>query len=290
MPSRVQIAKSDIVALIEAQPTRVFSKADLARLLTQNRQSWRLAQRFTREDFVQFLIQKTKLKKITLKSEHYPEFVRYVWDEATAYEIALSLKKNSYLSHGTAVFFHALNDQLPKTIYVNQEQSQKPPSRSRLDQEAVHRAFAQQQRQSAYIFTFEELRVQIINGKNTGRLEVTQMPDPNGRPVDVTKLERTLIDIAVRPAYAGGPFQVLEAFKRAKDRVSVNTLIATLKKIQYIYPYHQVLGFYMERAGYEEKRFQQIKALGLNIDFYLAYGLTDKQFDPTWRLFYPTGL
>lgn len=290
MPSRVQIAKPDIVALFNAQPTRVFSKSDLARILAENRQSWRLAQRFTREDFTEFLIQKAKLKKLTLKSEHYREFFRYVWDEASAYEVALSLKKGSYLSHGTAVFFHALNDQLPTTIYVNQEQSPKPPPRGPLVQEAIHKAFARPQRQSAYIFTFENQRIQIISGKNTGRLEVAQMSEPGGTLVDVTKLERTLIDIAVRPSYAGGPFQVLEAFKRAKDRVSVNTLIATLKKLQYVYPYHQVLGFYMERAGFEEKRFQQIKALGLHIDFYLAYGLREKQFDPKWRLFYPMGL
>jgi predicted transcriptional regulator of viral defense system len=55
-----------------------------------------------------------------------------------------------------------------------------------------------------------------LSGKNTNRLEVSQLRDPQGQLVDATKLERTLIDIAVRPAYAGGVFEVMTT--RARDR------------------------------------------------------------------------
>jgi hypothetical protein len=83
---------------------------------------------------------------------------------------------------------------------------------------------------------------------------------------------------------------VLQAYKSAKDRVSVNTLIAILKKLDYVYPYHQVIGFYMQRAGYDEKRYERLRSLGLNFDFYLSYGMKDSDFDPSWRLHYPKGL
>ena len=111
-----------------------------------------------------------------------------------------------------------------------------------------------------------------------------------GGTISVTKLERTLIDIAVRPSYAGGVFQVLEAYRRAKDHISTGVLVATLKKLDYVYPYHQAIGFYMQRAGYTEAQYNRLKSAGLNYDFYLTYDLREKEFAPEWRLFFPKGM
>ena len=112
---------------------------------------------------------------------------------------------------------------------------------------------------------------------------------PSGEELEVTKLERTLIDVTVRPAYAGGVVQVLEAYRAARARMSVNTLVATLKKLSYAYPYHQAIGFYMEKAGYERERFMRLRTLGVEFDFYLAHGLKQKEYSKFWRLFVPKG-
>ena len=126
------------------------------------------------------------------------------------------------------MFLHGLSTRVPKTIYVNKEQSVKPPPAGGLTQHGLDRAFASAQRASTYVFQYEGYRFVLLNGKkNTNRLEVSQLRDPQGDYVDATKLERTLIDIAVRPAYAGGVFEVLKAYRAAKDRISVITLAAT---------------------------------------------------------------
>jgi len=71
--------------------------------------------------------------------------------------------------------------------------------------------------------------------------------------------------------------------------MSVNVLLATLKKLDYVYPFHQAIGFYMQRAGYEIERLMRIHSLPMNYDFYLAHNIHDKAYDPMWRLFYPKG-
>jgi hypothetical protein len=71
--------------------------------------------------------------------------------------------------------------------------------------------------------------------------------------------------------------------------MSVNVLLAILKGLDYVYPYHQAIGFYMQRAGYEESRWGRLKQLDFKYDFYLAHDLRDKVYDSEWRLFYPKG-
>ena len=83
----------------------------------------------------------------------------------------------------------------------------------------------------------------------TNNLGVIFFKDREGGSIPTTNIERTLIDIAVRPVYSGGVFEVLKAYKMAKDKVSINKLAAYLKKIGYVYPYHQVVGFYLEKSG-----------------------------------------
>jgi predicted transcriptional regulator of viral defense system len=287
---KIVLAKPTIEAFFNESPTKAFREEELAGILFTYSEEWHLPVSQTVSGFIDFLLTESHLKQITLTSEHYRNTKRYIWDSPSIYAIALTLKNRSYLSHGSAVFLHGLTDQLPKVVYVNYEQSPKPQG-GQLIQENINRAFSRPQRRSNFIYKYEDFQIVVVNGKFTDRLEVSPFTGSGGELLEVTKLERTLIDIAVRPAYAGGVIQVLEAFERAKPRGSVNTLVATLKKLNYIYPYHQVIGFYMERAGYPETQWQKLMKLGLEFDFYLTYQLpNDKKYDPKWRLYYPGSL
>lgn len=69
------------------------------------------------------------------------------------------------------------------------------------------------------------------------------MPLATGAKVRVTSLERTLLDATVRPGYAGGVANVLEAYRRAREDLNVSRLINTLGELDHVYPYHQAIGF-----------------------------------------------
>lgn len=290
-PTRLTISKADIFSLFDNSALKVYSQGQLANVLTENRSFWRLAQRTTVLHFIQFLEDQGKLRPVTFQATNYRrQVVRYVWGDASTYELAQSLQSRGYLSHSTAVALHGLTTLLPRTLYLNVEQSPKPAPSGPLTQQGIDQAFKRKQRLSNMTYDQEGWSVTVINGKNTGGLGVEELRGPSQEILRATNLERTLIDIAVRPVYGGGVVQVLEAYRAAKARLSTNRLLATLKRLNYIYPYHQTIGFLMDRAGYEESRTSLLRDLGLKYNFYLAHGVDQPEYSEKWHLFFPKGI
>lgn len=294
MPARVtsELA-ARIVATLGADlaARRVLRRGDLLQLVRDRRAEWSALGSVTLDEALRVLVDADALTDVRLTSESgYPPLARLVTPGASPFELALSLRANSYLSHATAVFLHGLTEQIPQTLHVNAEQSAKPRPTGRLTQSSVDRAFNARQRTSRYAFIHGRNRFLILSGKQSGNYGVVEVVGPTGETLRVTDLERTLIDITVRPTYGNGVHEVLAAFRAARDRVSIERLISTLKALDHVYPYHQALGFYLERAGIPGSVLEPLRNLGLELDFYLAHGLKNPALDPSWRVFHPKGL
>lgn len=224
-----------------------------------------------------------------LKSEGYKDVERIEVPELhpTPYHYAVSLRKKTYLTHASALNILGLTQQIPKTIYVNKEQFPKKQSTEPLTQESIDRAFANQQRKSKYIFKMGNYNIVLLSGKATNNAGVETDKILN---LPRTCLERTLIDITVRPRYAGSVFNVLEAFQNSIKEINYVKLLELLKKIDYKYPYHQSLGFYLEKAGAPKKELQKLRDIGIEFNFYLDYSMASTSFNEPWRVFHPLGI
>lgn len=213
-----------------------------------------------------------------------------MWGEVSLYEVALALKHKSYFSHYTAIKFHGLTEQVPKTTYLNAEQPNPSVAAGPLTQKAIEMAFRRPARISGNVAETRDFRVCIISGKNTGNLGVvTKTVIPDAGLLRFTDLERTLIDATVRPGYAGGVFEVRKAYELAKPSLSVAKLGDMLKKLAYTYPYHQAVGFYLERAGYSSAELESLHRMPMDFDFYLTHQMSQTDYVKDWRLFVPKG-
>jgi hypothetical protein len=81
-----------------------------------------------------------------------------------------------------------------------------------------------------------------------------------------------------------------KGFRLAKNQISANKLMALLRKLDYTYPYHQSIGFCLNRAGYPEADQLLARREPFEFDFYLSHSLKDPAFDPEWRVFFPQNL
>ncbi|STO36789.1 Uncharacterised protein [[Flavobacterium] thermophilum] len=292
----LQHVKPLITEHLKSLNQNIFSVSEMQRILFENRTKWTLPKITTFDEFISFLKDKSVIKEIEVETPQRT-IIRYIFGEASPFEIAVSLRKNSYLSHYSALFLHQLTQNVPKNIYTNLEQRPKYIEEEKNDmlQEDIDLAFSRPMRQTNQIARFtldnKEYKVYLLNGKYQNKLGVKKMVSFElSRPLEVTNIERTLIDVVVRPLYAGGVEEVLEAFKVAKGKFSVNRLLSYLKKMDYKYPYHQLIGFYLEKAGYEERILSLLNKFEIKYDFYLTYQIHDKDYSDRWRVYYPRGL
>ena len=188
--------------------------------------------------------------------------------------------------------FHKLTEPAPETIYLNAEQRPKFRDESpTLLQENIDKAFKQRPRTTTNISTHQNHKIFLLNGMHTDNLGVEEVNLSGIKNCRLTCLERTLIGITVRPVYSGGVAKVLQAYKLARKKASAKKTVSLLKKLDYIYPYHQAIGFYMQRAGYDDSALKVIRESNpIEYDFYLANEMKEKDYSKEWRLYFPTGL
>lgn len=229
------------------------------------------------------------IENTILRSDGYRDVKRVAVRslKPSPYDFALSIRRGAYLSHASAVHLLGLTEQQPRTIYVNKEQSEKPRPAGALSQPAIDRAFSRPQRRSKYVFRIGETQIVLLSGKATNSAGVVVDPS-TGHPT--TNLERTLIDITVRPRYAGGVFQVMTAFVASVNEIDFDRLMGLLRTLNYKYPYHQAIGFYLSRTEADPAVLDQIRSLGVDFDFYLDYAMASAQYDKSWRIYYPLGV
>ena len=238
------------------------------------------------EELVKLLMQEKLVTRAEFTSNRYETIVRYVHGKHSTEELALSLQRDSFLSHGTALAIHGMAAP-ENTIYVNREQSPKDRS-AEITQAGLKLAFKNKQRQSKYIFSHSAVRYMLLSGKHTGRAGVKRTKTTSGETVDVTDKERTLIDVVVRPAYAGGIERIADAYAKGANGIDVDHMIDILQRLDHAYPYHQAIGFLLERAGRSSADCQKFEVLGRKVDFYLDYRMKRPAFNKKWRLYYPS--
>ena len=288
--AKLDTALPKVISFFSDHSPRALRLSHIDEIVYENRTSWGLAKATSPNQLVKILLEESPLSLVKLKFRNRGFHV-YTWGEVSVFELVQALGDKSYFSHHSAIFLHGLTEQIPKSVYLNTEQSPKPSYPTELSQPGIHRAFKRTPRTTNMVSTYDKYRIYLLNGKATGNFGVERQELDEGGSVNVTSLERTLIDAVVRPFYAGGGFEILKAYKAAHDSVSINRLNAMLHKLDYKYPYHQCIGFLLEAAGvYSEEQIGLMQQNEIKYDFYLTHNMKNPSYSKRWKLFFPKGL
>lgn len=283
-----EVAQEKIHDFLKNDDLKAYTTFDISNILESNRENWKIANYRNSKHFIKFLDNTKILKLVKLKHQTSSQIKQIlIKPDSNNLNIALTIKKDGYLCNYSAMFIHQLTLQIPKVIYTSYSKSHTTNSTSELTQKAIDSAFSKPQRITSDVYKSEtdNTRYYFIQ-KAYKENNIGIISDNNLRYTD---LERTLIDITIRPAYSGGVFEVLEAYEKAKNNLNIKKLLNYLEELDYVYPYHQLIGFYMDKAGYENKTLKLLLNHTSEFNFYLTYNISNKEFNEKWKIFYPKG-
>ncbi|MFV8240959.1 hypothetical protein [Aerococcus urinaeequi] len=269
-----------------------YSITEINNYLAEAIPHYGLAKSTSLNDFLSYLSDQKLLEAVEIEFRN-KKILKYTHPsvndaETFSYEEMLKFigpfNKHGYFSHYTAAFLNNLTENIVKTFYYSQRTSTLNRSKNDLSQEDIDNAFSKPVKTTSNTAQYNSYKIVLL--ENSFR----QIGVIKKESYSYTNIEKTLLDITIRPEYSGGAFEVLNIFKNAKDKVSVNRLRAYLKKANYLYPYHQAIGLYMEKAGYNERDLNIMRTFPFDYDFYLIHNMNNKKFSNKWRVYYPSEL
>ncbi|MBX2924404.1 MAG: hypothetical protein KF746_19535 [Chitinophagaceae bacterium] len=201
------------------------------------------------------------------------------------FETACILRNGSLISHGSAAFLHGLSD-YSRNIYISVPQkSIKEIGEATILQENIEAAFKKKQRTSNDRWIYGD---HCFIYHTCSEISSDHLTKIHGLPL--TTLEKTLVDMAVRPTYSGGAIAILNAYRRAMPSASIEKIVLIMDEMNYSYPYHQAIGFYLSNAGFDRNQLVSLRSRKMKYKFFLDYNMQGAMFDPQWNLYYPADM
>jgi len=217
-------------------------------------------------------------------------------DEMNPYEIAIAMFPAGYFCNLSSIYYHALTNQIPKSIYIcNETISARQKSRTNdLSNSKLRDAFITPHRYTSYVFQLKNFEIIVIDKEKGSRSGVIKVRADNALCPNnscITCIERALIDAVVTPQYNGGIVCVYTYFKNARHKLNIQKLADIYRQLNFVYPYSQSIGFFLERLGMKKQASVIYDAFPPKYTFYVDHNAkTSWEYDDKWNLYYPNGL
>ena len=217
-------------------------------------------------------------------------------DKINPYELAAKMFPAGYFCNLSSIYFHSLTNQIPKTIYICNETISEhlKTDADGMNNSLLRSVFIKPHRHTSYVFAVNKCEIVVVDRKKKsdhGVVKIhahnTLLPN-NSR---ITSVERALIDAVVSPQYNGGVVSVYTYFKKARRKMDVKQLMDIYRKLDFVYPYSQVLGFFLDNIGLQKQASDIYGEFPPQFKFFVDHNAKASwTYDAKWKLYYPNGL
>jgi len=210
-------------------------------------------------------------------------------------DVALSLKKRSFLTGYKMCSLYGWTEYIPKVIHVDWIRREIEEKQIKtIDNSALQEIAFKNKKTSSTSFTFKTERVIVLSGKYITPIEKSHFVHlssdynvPSYTTVPIP--ERLLMEALVNYPYFGGQDIVWEMGLNILPYLNFTRLVEVYDQMCLSYPYVNALGYWCEKAKISSNKLQNLKRrVSSDIKFHLFMGDKERRkWIPEWSLYVP---
>ncbi|RBQ31170.1 hypothetical protein CRU92_08340 [Arcobacter sp. FW59] len=211
------------------------------------------------------------------------EKIRYTLNkEFDIYDFVYSLEKNGFFPMFTSLNIQGLTNFRDNFIFISKERMKRVNFNSKdITQEAIDKAFKNKPRRTKAHNTIYNYNIVMLESNNTQEIGII-----NYNGYKISSINRAFIEIISNIQYSKTPDDVIYEFKNLKDNLDINEIFNIIEKFDFVYPYYQLAGYYLEKIGFLKDELYKFFNKKTDLIFYTIKNKEKYTLDEYWSIKY----
>lgn len=258
-----------------------FSINDITSILDELKEENLVSNSLTQNDFyLKLLDDGLVAHTITIRDI---EKIRYTLNkEFNIYDFVYSLEKNGFFSMFTSLNIQGLTNFRDNFIFISKERRKRVNFNSKdITQEAIDKAFTNKPRRTKAHDTIYNYNIVILESNNTQEIGIIKY-----KGYKISSINRVFVEIISNIQYSKTPDDVIYEFKNLKDKLDINEIFNIIEKFDFVYPYYQLAGYYLEKIGFLKEELSKFFNKKTDLIFYTIKNKEKYTLDEYWAIKY----
>lgn len=271
--------KKEILRIVKKKA--FFSINDIAIILDELKEENLVSNSLTQNDFyLKLLDDGLVAHTITIRDI---EKIRYTLNKQfNIYDFVYSLEKNGFFSMFTSLNIQGLTNFRDNFIFISKERMKRVNFKSKdITQEAIDKAFTNKPRRTKAYATIYNYNIVILESNNTQEIGIIKYKD-----YKISSINRAFVEIISNIQYSKTPDDVIYEFKNLKDKLDINEIFNIIEKFDFVYPYYQLAGYYLEKIGFLKEELSKFFNKKTDLIFYTIKNKEKYTLDEYWAIKY----
>lgn len=260
---------------------KMYSLKELNTILMRLKEKGLIAQDTSSRLFFEKLQTRLNLKTHSIVSDKINK-VRYTLDKnINVYDFVSSFEKDCFFSMSTSLNIQKLSNYKNNFIFFSKELSPKHLNNETLDQVSIDEAYKKSYKYTQSIAPYENKHIIYLTPKNTHRFEVIKY-----KGYSVSSINRSFVEMIMHVQYYKTFDEVIECFKPLKNKIDIHKIFKVVEHFDFIYPYFQLVGYSLEKIGFEKEELSKFKGKVSHLRFYTQKNKESYSFDSYWNIYF----